>query len=353
MTPPKGSGTDWLRLQMRRTATGPVLDVSEAQASQIEVEHWLQGHKVEYTGPVQIAMAMIDEKRSRQNQARKDPLVTDSVDRYAQAFRDGAVFPPIVVYPAAGKLVIVDGNNRQAGAKRAGREFVSGFIISETTPSELIQLMTVEANGRHGVTPDVTWRVRQALHLTTLGIPDAKAASAASVSVPQIRTARGMQEADARARELRINGFGDLPGTSRQALGVLKDQAVFYQAAKTVINTGMSIEDIRQMIRAVKGCTSEADRLSVVTKIANDREIEAQTKRATGRTMKRVGSPKTSLITGIGQIMSVKEDELCRAIVTAHDRDLINNRLTSLVDKILAVQVAMEANLGHLSEEAE
>lgn len=350
MTAAKATGTEWLRSQMRRTSPGEPLEVSEQVAAKVEVEAWLQSHGVEYVGPLQIAMEMIDEKRSRLNQARKDPLVADSVERFAGAMKDGAVFPPIVVYPVAGKVVIVDGNNRQAGARRAGQGFIAAYLIAETTPSELIQLMTVEANGRHGVTPDAQWRTRQALHLTTLGFTDAQAAKAASVTVQQLRTARGIQEADARARELRIGGFSDLPGTSRQALGVLRDQAVFYQAAKTAINTGMSIDDIRNMTREVKGCASEEDRLRVVTRIANDRSIEAQTKRGTGQAANRVKSPKTALITGVGQLMSVKEDDLCRQIITAHDRDLITNRLTLLVDKILSIQVAMETNLGHLVE---
>lgn len=341
--PPKPkSGTEWLRQQSKKISDGEDLVVSVEEASGVQVEHWLQGHEVQYAPPAPIPMDLIDEKRSRANQARRDPLVAESVDRFALAVKAGAVFPPIVTFPLGGRLVIVDGNNRQAAYRKAGREYIPGIIISDETPSELIQLLTVEANAHHGVTPDTAWRVQQAFQLISLGYTDQLAADAVHVNVTSIRVARAVQDAEGRARKLKITGFADLPMVSKQVLGGLKDDPVFFQAAKTALSTGMSTEQIREMSRMVKVIPSEALKIEAIAAIAKDRGIEAATAKALGRGGKRVSSPKTQLVSGIGLLVNVDEAALVRSVLTRHDKVLIMERLELLTDKLLQLQVAME-----------
>lgn len=339
MTTERTTAQDWLRRHTKKIETGRELAVSPAVAAAVEVEAWLQSHNVEYAPATGIPMGMIDEKRSRQNQARKDPLVAESVERFATAWRAGATFPPIVVYAVGGKLVIIDGNNRQASAKKAGREYIHGIIISEKTPSERIQLLTVEANARHGVTPELAWRLKQAFHLIGLGFSDAEAAEAAAVTPAQIRNARAVQEADARARNLKVYGFADLPATSRQLLNAIKDEPVFYQAARLAAGSRLGIDEIRDLCRVVKSQRSEADRLVAIAEVAKEHVVETATKKAL---RKGVSAPKQALVAGIGLILKCDEGALVSQIVTTHDRDVINSRLGDAVDKILAIQVAME-----------
>lgn len=334
--------TEWLRAQTKKIDTQEGLAVAEDTAAAVEVEAWLQRRGVQYAPPSMIPMTLIDEKRSRMNQARKDPIVADSVERFAAAMRAGKPFPPIVAYAYNGKLVIIDGNNRQASAKKAGLTEIYGIVISEQTSSEVIQYLTVEANASHGVTPDVQWRLRQAFHLVGLGFSDVQAAEAASVTLLQISNARKLQQADQRARALKIGSFTNLPATSRAALNVLKDEAVFYQAAQTAVTNSMTIEEVREMIRAVRECRSEAERIECIGGIAKERGIEEATRKAAGKVL-RVSAPKQALVAGIGMIAKIDEAALVRQVVTTHDRDLINNRIKALVDKVLAIQVAMEA----------
>lgn len=344
------SGTEWLRSQAKRVGDGDELPVTEQVALLVEVEAWLQRHGVQYAPPVAIPMYLIDEKRSRANQARRDAIVADSVDRFAAAMKSGVGFPPIVVYPSGGKLVIVDGNNRQAAAKKAGRETIVGIVIAEETPSELIQLLTVEANAHHGVTPELAWRVQQAFHLCSLGFTDQQAADAAAIGVQQLRGARAVQEADQRARALRIPGFTDLAQVSRQSIGVLKDEAVFYQAAKTAVETAMTVEEIRDLVRQVKSLPSEGARIEHIGAVAKERSIERATRKTLGKTIGRVSSPKQSLVAGIGKILAVDSAALTRQIVTSHDRDLVNARLRALERKLAEMVVAM-STLGDLDAE--
>lgn len=335
------TGTDWLKAQTKKITEGAELPVTAHTAGAVEVESWLQSHQIAYAPPACIPMSVIDEKRSRTNQARRDPIVTESVDRFAAAMRAGKVFPPIVTYPSGGKLVIIDGNNRQAAARKAGLDTVFGVIIADDTPSELIQLLTVEANGHHGVTPELSWRLQQAFYLVSLGFTDQVAAEAAAVTIGQLRNHRAVAEADQRARAMRIGGFGALSLNARQALGVLKDEAVFFQAAKVSVDTAMTVDEIRDLVREVKARTSEGARIEFIGRIAKERGIEAATKKAMGRAVGRVSSPKQSLVAGIGKVLKVDEAALVRQIVTTTDRDLIRTRLGELERKLIRLSLAL------------
>ncbi len=344
------TGTDWLRQQTGKVSLGEKLAVTTQVASTVEVEAWLQRHGVRYAPPVPIPMELIDERRSRSNQARRDPIVPDSVDRFAAAMKTGAAFPPIVVYAVGGRLTIVDGNNRQAAAKKAGLPTVLGIVIDESTPSELIQLLTVEANTRHGVTPDANWRVQQAFHLCSLGLSDQAACDAANVSLATMRAARAVRDADQRAYAMRINGFTDLPAGSRGALNVLRDDPVFYQAAKAAVGTGMTIDEVRDMIREVKKLGSEGARIEYIGNLVKARATEQATKKLAGKVNNRLSSPKQSLAAGIGKILGVDSAALARAILTTHDRDEVARRLGALQKKLVELQIAMNA-LTDINEE--
>lgn len=331
--------TGWLRGQAKKVNEHDTLPVSEETAQATGVEAWLQRRGVRYAPATGIPMHMIDTKRSRLNQARRDPIVTESVDRFAVAFRQGRMFPPIVVYPLGNKLVIIDGNNRHEAASRAKREHIFGIIIDEKTDSDLIQLLTVEANASHGVTPPLEWRLRQAFHLCEIGHHDDVAAEAAGITTVQLKNARAAAEAESRAKILRIHGFSDLSATSKLYLNSIKLEPVFYAAGKLAADYKLTIEQIRDMCRAVKSGRAESEQLSIV---AEQQRLLIAENAAKSALKKRVNSPRTALVTGIGLITNMDPRALVSQIRTVHDRDVIRARLEEVVNKILEVQVEME-----------
>lgn len=335
----------WLKKQTGKMTDAHELEVDEAIAVTVAVERWLQSHQVEYAPATDIPMSMIDVRKSRSNQARKDPIVPESVERFTLAMKAGAVFPPIVVYPYGGKLVIIDGNNRHESALRAKLDTIRGIVIADTTPGELIQLLTVQANATHGVTPDLSWRLRQAFHLVSMGFTDQIAADVCSVTVNQIQHARRVQEADARALKLKIMGFGDLSATTRGNLGTLKDDAVFSRASLLAISSGMTIDEVRDMNRELKKYSSEKSRLDFIESLHADRGIASSQRKALGSTARhapRQQSAKALLVSGSGMILRADEQTLVKSIVTKHDYDQVQARLKALEEKILAMYVALE-----------
>lgn len=331
--------SDWLRRQAKKVDEHDTLAVSEETASAVTVEAWLQRRGVKYAPATGIPMGMIDEKRSRANQARRDPLVAESVERFANAFRAGRPFPPIVVYPLGNRLVIVDGNNRHEAAKRAKNEYIFGIIIDPTTDSDMIQLLTVEANASHGVTPPLEWRIKQAFHLVSIGHDDETAAEASGITVVQLRNARAAAQAESRARILRISGFDELPMTAKQYLNGVKLEAVFHAAASLSAKEKLSVDQVRDLCRAIKAGKSEPEQLSIVAEQAELFVIEVASKKALA---KRVSSPKMALVSGVGLVLKCDPKALVQQIRTVHDRDVIAQRLKEVIDKILEIQVEME-----------
>lgn len=339
MSPNPPEPLDWLRRKSRQIDQQDGLVVEEQTATSVTVEAWLQRRGVKYAPPSLIPMGLIDEKRSRNNQARRDPLVAESVERFATSFRAGRPFPPIVAYPIGSKLIIIDGNNRHEAAKRVKRESIFGIVIDPTTPSELIQLLTVEANASHGVTPPLDWRVTQAFHLVDIGHDDADAAEAAGITLVQLRNARSAREAEQRARILRIHGFDELTMTAKQYINGIKLEPVFHALADLCARQRFTIDATRDLCRKVKSGRSESEQLAI---LAEQQDLLVAQNAAQVALKRRVTSPKMALVSGIGLINKIDPAALVSQIRTTHDRDVVLERLGEVVERILEIQVEME-----------
>lgn len=336
------SGQDWLKRQTKKIDEQDSLAVSEDVASAVVVEAWLQRRGVKYAPATGIPMSMIDERKSRGNQARREPIVPDSVERFAASLRAGRRFPPIVVYaqgPNATRLVIVDGNNRHEAHKRAKRDYIFGITIDWRTDSDVIQLLTVEANAGHGVAPPTEWRIRQAFHLCSLGHPDDVAAEAAGLSISQLKNARAAADAEQRAKILKISGFSELPMTNKQFLNGLKLEPVFHAAAVLAVAAKLTTAQIADVVRKVKQGKSESAQLSI---LAEQHELLTAETAYRKVASQRISSPKGALASGIGMLLACDIDVLVNNVRTTHDRDEINRRLREAEDKILEIQVKME-----------
>src|SRR5438552_4049378 len=155
--------------KMSKTEKGTTVDHPGPICSE-EVENWLKDRGVKYMKCMEIPLKDFDEKKSRANQARPQALIDEAVERYTLAMKQNAKFPPLVAFQSSYmKFVIIDGNNRFAAAKKASRPTFPTYVIDNETPSELIQLLTVEANAKHGEVPPTDWRVKQAIHLVSIG----------------------------------------------------------------------------------------------------------------------------------------------------------------------------------------
>lgn len=348
MSPVNNQSLEWLRRTGSNIAPrNSLTDKDRTVASMVEVEAWLQRRGVAYAPSTDIPMSMIDSKRSLMNQARRDPLVSDSVERYVVGYKKNDPFPPIVCYAVGNRLVIVDGNNRHAAAKKAGRESMLGIVIDEKTPSDLIQLLTVEANARHGKVEPLEWRVKQAIGLVALGRTMEESAEAAGLSMTQLRNAKKSYDADNRARSLKIFGFSEISATAKQYLAGIKDDPIFRAASILVVGRKLSVEQVMALVRDVKAARSEAERLEVIREASDEYEVDRIIRKGE---KKGFGSPPQRIFTGAGIFKACDPTELVASIRTKHDRDEVNRRLEEAQEHIFAIQEAMEA-LNEMEEQ--
>src|ERR1044072_9393207 len=137
-----------------------------------EVENWLRSRGANFLRCMLIPVENFDERASRNNQARPTPLRPAKVEEYAMAMRRGDKFPPLVAYRTSEKsttFILISGNHRLAGGKKAGVTHLTTYVLASDTPPELILLLTVEANAHHGAEVPTEWRVKQALNLIAAG----------------------------------------------------------------------------------------------------------------------------------------------------------------------------------------
>lgn len=335
-----GSSGEFFRAASRRIGKGQEEAVPVAEALFSQVKNWLNGHGVECSPAMEIPMGFINETGSRNNQAREEAIVAESVERYATAMKTGAVFPPIVGYYVAAKFMIIDGNNRHQAAKKAGFETIPGVIIPADTPSELITLLTIEANANHGVRPDHHWQIEQAFQLLGLGYDMKRTAAALSISPNTITAAKAARDADQRARQMKIAGFGELPQTCKQLLNPLgNDEQIFYNAATVAVRTEMNSTEVRDMVRDIKAQKTHAGRLEVIAKISEDRAHRAAVKKSMG---KPVSSPLIALSSSAGKFLKIDPNKLARQILTASDRDRMLRYVEDMGTQAIEIMTALE-----------
>lgn len=339
-TPPKPGS--WLKQKVAEATTSAKQDLGAVGACDTAtVERWLQKFGVKYSHLLDLPLVQIDEKRSRQNQAREVAVIDDSVNRYAAALRNGDKFPPVVGYLAGGKVVLIDGNNRDAAHRKVSAGTIKAYVIDPETPSETIHLMTTDANSHHGVTPSLQWRLNQANFLVGIGHSVDVACTASAVSKTQLQDFRRAINAEQRARSLKIHDFIPMSNSAKVKLGALASDPVFIQASRVAIDTSMKVEEIAHFVRDIKACTAEADQITLIGGVAEKRKMEQKAIEALGKPV-QIKSPKQGLITGLGKIMHAAPGDIARSVITDNERAELIKRCNEAGERLMEIMIALD-----------
>ena len=309
-----------------------------------EVEEWLKRRGARYLRCVALPIELFDERASRQNQARGQAVVQEAVDRYTVMWKQGRIPPPVVAYRPGEtmRFVMIDGNQRLASGKKASATHLPTFILAPDTPSELIQLLTVEANSGSSEPVALAWRIKQAYALNDNGWTEEQACEAAVITVSQLRHYKSLMATDERARALNIQRFTSLSDTNRHKLGQIKSDPVLTQATRVAIECAMTTEDVKDLVRAVKATGSEAEAFSKIAQVEEDQKILAAQKRALNQRSNAIRNVQQSLVTGIGKVVKVDIGSLLQNVKTDFERQQLWDRLQECADKVLEIQAALE-----------
>ncbi len=96
--------------------------------------------------PVRVALAIIRSEIGLQVRAK---LNLQTVRDYAQKWRDGVKFPPVVLFRSKGELILIDGHHRCAAAAEARLKKIDATVMGGTL-SQAVQA-GIEFNARHGL----------------------------------------------------------------------------------------------------------------------------------------------------------------------------------------------------------
>ena len=309
-----------------------------------QVETWLKARGVKFTGCQPLDMAQINEKASRNNQARADSIHPETVDRYAQALRNGDTFPPIVVMPRGDGYEIVDGNHRHAAHKRIGAATIPAYIIGKDTPGEIVALLVAEANTKHGDPTPTAWRQQQALYLMALGHAAETVAEALGLSASQIKQAIRLAKADNRAKKLGIPGWLNLAASPRERLSTIKLDEVMVAAARVVIDTKWGQNaDLSRFVSNINNHGSEAAQMTYIQEVARERAELLANQAATGRKAKSrsIANPKMQVVTALGSVMAIDPAQVPRLFITDTERKEIAQRCEAAAERLLEMEQAL------------
>lgn len=333
----------WLKNQVDRATSEPKQDLSKTgSCDTASVERWLQKFGVQYSHLLDLPLARIDEKKSRQNQARETAVIDDSVNRYVAALKSGDEFPPVVGYLNGTRVVLIDGNNRDAAHRRAGMQTIRAYVLSPDTPSETILAMTVDANAHHGVTPPLPWRIQQAVHLISLGFSIDQVVEWSAVTANQIKDYRRITQAEQRAKTLRVHGFSELPAYAKLKLGAVTSEPVFIQASRVAIDTSMTVADVTEFIRDLKTYPDEKTQVEFIGETADRRKMEANARSALGK-KPPIKSPRQGLITGLGKIMAADPAAIARSTLTDVERHELIKRANDAGERLIEIIIALDS----------
>jgi hypothetical protein len=151
------------------------------------LEDWLDNANVGWTFHPDVPLDAFNEHDSMNNQVRFTPVVEATVDQYATAMREGAKFPPILVYTKRNKFIRLDGNHRVAATRKVGGETVHTYE-AHVSGQEAV-LLAFKANNRNGLPNTEDERIAHAVYLLKSGSSLKVAAAETVVSEKALRAA--------------------------------------------------------------------------------------------------------------------------------------------------------------------
>ena len=330
--------------------------MSDTHDTDSSIRAWLTSRKANVLpGVYNFPLGLINEKASQANQARDEAIIEDAVDRYSMGVKRGDIFPPIVIYyPGGGsktvaqlykeraKANIVDGNNRYVAFKRAGKTEIPAIILAADTPSEIIYLLTVEANTRNGEPVSREFRLRQAVHLNNIGWNIDVACQAAGIPRSVFNDHKKTEAAKERARRLGAHKYASLPKTQQVALARIKDDRPFVEVVSLCADTAMNTDDLNRFMKEFRACTSEQQRAQLVQSTRDSRRVAAATQKALASGRSRTHSPKHDLATSIGKLLKVDPGLLAGSILRDEERAHIMAQLESVATHVFDIMSAIE-----------
>lgn len=219
-----------------------------------------------------IPLDAFDEQRSLENQARLRRIDEDTVERYAQAMRDGDEFPAVIAYTGPDGFVFISGNHRFQAARKAERPTLDAYIVHTTDPFE-IDVLTRGANQVEGLAPSRTEAFEHALYVARR-YNRTLSEVARRFGLSHAALASYHQYAEASAR-LEMGGVpvSTFPRGTVRRLGQVRQRQPMLRLAKLASEAALTETEISDLVVAVNKLDSDQEQLAYLESVAAGPEM--------------------------------------------------------------------------------
>lgn len=211
-----------------------------------------------------VSFSEIDWRESANNCARLgDPLNNEKIEEYASAFRNGDVFPMVVVERSENGFIILGGNQRCNALKRLGGidDLITAYVVDPLTSANR-ELIIRSLNSRHGWGSSKSDRIDHAVYLVEAkGVSTETAARAMMVSDTVISERIRCNN----CRKMLVeNGIKEATDAKRFAIGHLQelsrvvDMQRRLQLARCIAETPVTIEELNPVVNGIVNAKSSA-----------------------------------------------------------------------------------------------
>ncbi len=203
------------------------------------------------------------------DQIRRDPSVQvrsgqhiaprDRVDEYTQQMKNGAQFPPIILYKPD---ILIDGNTRLAAAKRVGRKTFPAIVVNARRP-EMGKILAASVNQMGGERLTVEEAHEAAQLMMKEGYPDAAIARELGRDMTQVR--RWRAEKDVRDHAERLNmSLAGIPATALRTLVAIPHDEPFAEMAKLFGDVRPTVNAAKEMVTKAAQAPSDEEAIKII-----------------------------------------------------------------------------------------
>lgn len=255
-------------------------------ARDLRYEAWLEEQGVPYEFKAQEALDTINRSLSASNAGRIGRrLDPELVEEYAIAMRNGAAFPPLIIYEGRLGRTTISGAHRLGAADKAGITHFDMYIVGQTD-EYVFERMLASANVVEGARPSREQLLQHGIRLVTTFNATIKDV-ADSLKLPY----GALEKAVAyHLNQKRILGSGArtdrLNSTQVLRLGAIPNDKVLREATELVHETRLPTDLVNTLVKDIRAAKTEDDQLRIVAEWNERPEVavrRAQTRRGRER----------------------------------------------------------------------
>lgn len=309
------------------------------------VEAMLARHHVEWTFDPEFPLELIDVKRSLANQARVDsePLLEETVELYTHHYREGAVFPAILLRRSSTKArraYALGGNHRHTAATLAGLTTHPAYVV--VCADEAAMSLMYEDNMANGAQLPKKQRLAIAAYLCGIGYTQERAAREMGVTQTEVSNFKKLHDTNVRAADAKVVGFEELPIGLRVELGRIQSDPVFAETARLMISTQMQGTDASKVLKTVKSARSDADALKFIGSEFEGRRDEVQRAHAGSKAGKyRKSTAYGKLNLALTDLRSVTPRDVAGSVPPSVDKAEFREKLRAAAEQLMAIAKAV------------